>query len=173
MSASPNNVPEDVEKQSVDELAEGHTADDAEPGQSPFFSLRDPSPFVFRRAIFVFRHPLACLIAIADRSPLSDLFIPPYLGSSSAQPAKRGRGRPKGSKNKKTLAAGAESSATPSVPRKRGRPPKVRVINLFIYLYFADSECSIPLLITGEEGRRRASSETAAWKAAQGQTRTS
>lgn len=47
-------------------------------------------------------------------------------GTSTATPAKRGRGRPKGSKNKK---AGASSSApdsptTPSVPRKRGRPPK-------------------------------------------------
>ncbi|KIM49213.1 hypothetical protein M413DRAFT_438378 [Hebeloma cylindrosporum] len=52
-----------------------------------------------------------------------------YLGTSTATPAKRGRGRPKGSKNKK---AGASSSApdsptTPSVPRKRGRPPKVSI----------------------------------------------
>ena len=76
MSASPNDVPDDVEKQSVDELAEGHTADDAEPGQSPsllsvtlvlscsvapFLSL-PPSP--------------ACLFAIVDRSPLSDRSIP-------------------------------------------------------------------------------------------------
>jgi len=56
MSASPENVHGDVEKQSVDELAEGHTADDAEQGRSPP-SLCDASPFVFRRAIFVSSAP--------------------------------------------------------------------------------------------------------------------
>ncbi|KAF9532262.1 hypothetical protein CPB83DRAFT_847540 [Crepidotus variabilis] len=45
-------------------------------------------------------------------------------GSSSAPPAKRGRGRPKGSKNKKTLAAGVDTTSAPTVPKKRGRPPK-------------------------------------------------
>lgn len=55
MSASPENVQGDVEKP-VDELAEGHTADDAEPGRSPP-SLCDASPFVFRRAIFVSSAP--------------------------------------------------------------------------------------------------------------------
>ncbi|KAJ3561903.1 hypothetical protein NP233_g9910 [Leucocoprinus birnbaumii] len=40
-------------------------------------------------------------------------------------PVKRGRGRPKGSKNKKTTAsAPGATTTTPSVPRKRGRPPK-------------------------------------------------
>lgn len=40
-------------------------------------------------------------------------------------PAKRGRGRPKGSKNKKTAANTTDAtSAMSAVPRKRGRPPK-------------------------------------------------
>ncbi|KAF8969991.1 hypothetical protein BDZ97DRAFT_178142 [Flammula alnicola] len=80
MSTSPKEAhDENVDKQSVDELADpNHATDDAEPG------------------------------------------------ASNATPAKRGRGRPKGSKNKK---AGASSSApdsptTPTVQRKRGRPPK-------------------------------------------------
>jgi len=34
MSASPNDAQDDVDKQSVDELAEVHTADDTEPGES-------------------------------------------------------------------------------------------------------------------------------------------
>lgn len=42
--------------------------------------------------------------------------------ASPETPVKRGRGRPKGSKNRKN----AESGATPAtVPKKRGRPPKV------------------------------------------------
>jgi hypothetical protein len=73
MSASPNDVQDDVEKQSVDELAEGHTADDAEPGQSPSYL----SPFVFRRHFCHFRRPLP--IAIADRSPFADPSIPPLI----------------------------------------------------------------------------------------------
>lgn len=44
------------------------------------------------------------------------------------QTVKRKRGRPPGSKNKKTLAAEAAgtgaSPEAPAVPRKRGRPPK-------------------------------------------------
>jgi high mobility group AT-hook protein 2 len=52
-----------------------------------------------------------------------------YLGPSSAPPQKRGRGRPKGSKNKKGTAALA-APAVPTVPRKRGRPPKVRASGL-------------------------------------------
>jgi hypothetical protein len=69
MSASPNDVQDDVEKQSVDELAEGHTADDAEPGQSPSYL----SPFVFRRHFCHFRRPLPIAIAIGVLS-----LIPPY-----------------------------------------------------------------------------------------------
>ncbi|PPQ86843.1 hypothetical protein CVT25_012562 [Psilocybe cyanescens] len=47
-------------------------------------------------------------------------------GTSTASAVKRGRGRPKGSKNKKsgTSSAGPESPTTPTVQRKRGRPPK-------------------------------------------------
>ncbi|KAF8231293.1 hypothetical protein L208DRAFT_1399110 [Tricholoma matsutake] len=57
------------------------------------------------------------------------------VAADGQTPAKRGRGRPKGSKNKRTAAsssAPAAESSTPSIPRKRGRPPKVnlRSINL-------------------------------------------
>jgi len=43
-----------------------------------------------------------------------------------AQPAKRGRGRPKGSKNKKSGAASATTGPSEGVQvkKKRGRPPK-------------------------------------------------
>ncbi|EAU88458.1 hypothetical protein CC1G_11930 [Coprinopsis cinerea okayama7 len=66
----------------------------------------------------------------AERSPLEDeLAASPPRNSTepeagtSAVPVKRGRGRPKGSKNKKTLGSPA-TPTTPTVPRKRGRPPK-------------------------------------------------
>ncbi|KAG5353989.1 hypothetical protein E4T56_gene12290 [Termitomyces sp. T112] len=39
-------------------------------------------------------------------------------------PAKRGRGRPKGSKNKRPGSTPAASAGTAVTPRKRGRPPK-------------------------------------------------
>ncbi|KAH6918673.1 hypothetical protein BKA70DRAFT_1247888 [Coprinopsis sp. MPI-PUGE-AT-0042] len=64
-----------------------------------------------------------------DRSPLEDELDQsapsnnePDAGPSTV-PVKRGRGRPKGSKNKKGAAANAEPAA-PAIPRKRGRPPK-------------------------------------------------
>lgn len=45
--------------------------------------------------------------------------------ASENPPVKRGRGRPKGSKNKKsTSSVTGTSPSTPAVPRKRGRPPK-------------------------------------------------
>ena len=58
----------------------------------------------------------------------------PHPGLAST-PAKRGRGRPKGSKNKKS-AAGTAASTSEVAPaagekRKRGRPPKVRSAELF------------------------------------------
>ncbi|KAF9483908.1 hypothetical protein BDN70DRAFT_928879 [Pholiota conissans] len=44
---------------------------------------------------------------------------------ASTTPAKRGRGRPKGSKNKKGASATVASPESPTAPtRKRGRPPK-------------------------------------------------
>jgi hypothetical protein len=53
--------------------------------------------------------------------------VPPLGGASP--PAKRGRGRPKGSKNKKSAAdtAASTSELAPAAgeKRKRGRPPKV------------------------------------------------
>lgn len=47
------------------------------------------------------------------------------------QPPKKRLGRPKGSLNKKTLAARGLATAitTPAVPKKRGRPPKVRSLS--------------------------------------------
>ena len=61
--------------------------------------------------------------SLCSQSP----FVPP-LGLATT-PAKRGRGRPKGSKNKKS-AAGTAASPSEVAPaagekRKRGRPPKV------------------------------------------------
>ena len=74
MSASPNDV-QDAEKQSVDELAEPHTADDAEPGQSPP-SLCVTSPFVFRRAIFVSSAVPLLVLSRSLIGVLSDLHTP-------------------------------------------------------------------------------------------------
>ena len=54
-----------------------------------------------------------------------------YLDPSPTTPAKRGRGRPKGSKNKKAAPSSAPAPAEGSsatVPRKRGRPPKVSIM---------------------------------------------
>jgi hypothetical protein len=57
------------------------------------------------------------------------------LSGLAPTPVKRGRGRPKGSKNKK-IAAGTAASTSEVAPvagekRKRGRPPKVRSAELF------------------------------------------
>jgi hypothetical protein len=57
------------------------------------------------------------------------------LPGLAPSPAKRGRGRPKGSKNKKSTAgtAASTSEVAPAAgeKRKRGRPPKVRSAELF------------------------------------------
>jgi hypothetical protein len=59
------------------------------------------------------------------------------LPGLASTPAKRGRGRPKGSKNKKSTTAGTAASTSEVAPaaagekRKRGRPPKVRSAELF------------------------------------------
>jgi hypothetical protein len=45
---------------------------------------------------------------------------------TEAPPLKRGPGRPKGSKNKKTVTAAAGEGSSSTAPRKRSRPPKVR-----------------------------------------------
>ncbi|KIM80745.1 hypothetical protein PILCRDRAFT_822010 [Piloderma croceum F 1598] len=45
-------------------------------------------------------------------------------GETSGAPVKRGRGRPKGSKNKKGSTFAADVSATDAPKKKRGRPPK-------------------------------------------------
>ena len=57
-------------------------------------------------------------------NPCTDGSYPP---GSAAQAPKRGRGRPKGSKNKKAgSSTAADESAVAPVKKKRGRPPKVR-----------------------------------------------
>lgn len=71
--------------------------------------------------------PFCILIGQAPYSP-SPLILR-SVGTQPDPPPKRKRGRPPGSKNKKTLAAEASAAAAgPSTdsPRKRGRPPKVR-----------------------------------------------
>ncbi|CAA7271784.1 unnamed protein product [Cyclocybe aegerita] len=69
--------------------------------------------------------------AVDKQSPVDELAEPNHTaddaeaGTSTAAPVKRGRGRPKGSKNKKAgTSSAADSPTTPTVPRKRGRPPK-------------------------------------------------
>ncbi|KAF8797943.1 hypothetical protein BYT27DRAFT_7228555 [Phlegmacium glaucopus] len=67
----------------------------------------------------------------ADKQSLDELedtnhVVGTDAGPSPTTPAKRGRGRPKGSKNKKaTSSPAAEGSSIPTGQRKRGRPPKV------------------------------------------------
>ena len=63
--------------------------------------------------------------------PLLSLYRPPrsnVLAGAAETPAKRGRGRPKGSKNKKSGTSTAEGTGEEAPKRKRGRPPKVRII---------------------------------------------
>ncbi len=71
---------------------------------------------------------------VMGRVDVLTLGLVPLTGHAST-PAKRGRGRPKGSKNKK-IAAGTAASTSEVAPaagekRKRGRPPKVRSAELF------------------------------------------
>lgn len=51
-----------------------------------------------------------------------------FISGESDAPKKRSRGRPKGSKNKK-IAESTAGSSTSTVPKKRGRPPKVAPIS--------------------------------------------
>ena len=71
------------------------------------------------------------LLSFLDVGGINPFF---YLDPSPTTPAKRGRGRPKGSKNKKRPQSPdpgvAEGSSAP-VPRKRGRPPKVSIFSSF------------------------------------------
>ncbi|KAJ6496591.1 hypothetical protein C8R47DRAFT_1194365 [Mycena vitilis] len=69
--------------------------------------------------------------ADADTQPADnadDKDAPPQDADAAGEPAtetpvKRGRGRPKGSKNKKAVPA-APGDGPSAAPRKRGRPPK-------------------------------------------------
>ena len=108
---------EEDDKNSVDELDDTPTADSAEAGTSSLHHSPIVLPSPNDTSIF----PNSC----ASQPHFSTYLIsrPQPLGTS-AVPAKRGRGRPKGSKNKKTL--GIAAPAVPAVPKKRGRPPKVR-----------------------------------------------
>ncbi|KAF8902050.1 hypothetical protein CPB84DRAFT_889529 [Gymnopilus junonius] len=123
MSTSPNDAQDEgVDKQSVDELADAnHAPDDAEAGKH--FLFRSANVFHDARPHFA---PIERVRYTHTNDENCSHYL--YLGTSSAPPVKRGRGRPKGSKNKKSGASSsaAESPTTPAVPRKRGRPPKVR-----------------------------------------------
>lgn len=115
MSDSPEDPRAASEDAKVDEIDE--SAGGADPGAHTSSSV-----------------PCFILIGQAPYSPQSlDLAI---LGTQPDPAPKRKRGRPPGSKNKKTLAAEAAAAAAgPSTeaPRKRGRPPKVRTpIPLFV-----------------------------------------
>jgi hypothetical protein len=67
--------------------------------------------------------------------------------TTEAPPLKRGPGRPKGSKNKKTVAAVAGEGPSSTAPWKRGRPPKVRGRPLSRVVSHAHP------IILGKEGR--------------------
>ncbi|KAF8163219.1 hypothetical protein B0H34DRAFT_672269 [Crassisporium funariophilum] len=98
MSTSANEAQDEgADKQSLDELEEtNHAAGDAEAVHFEPISLLDEG----------------------DRNINAN-------GTSPTTPAKRGRGRPKGSKNKKAASTSAAGSpTTPVAGRKRGRPPK-------------------------------------------------
>ncbi|KAG8217827.1 hypothetical protein J3R82DRAFT_5992 [Butyriboletus roseoflavus] len=70
--------------------------------------------------------------SVSNSSACSSLFQILWVASlaattpKDAQPAKRGRGRPKGSKNKKSGAVSATTAPSDGTPvrKKRGRPPK-------------------------------------------------
>jgi len=66
-------------------------------------------------------------------------------GESGAPTQKRGRGRPKGSKNKKSIAAlAADASGESQKPKKRGRPPKVRFLLHPLTRNDRGAYCSLP-----------------------------
>ena len=71
MSASPNDVQDDVDNKSVDELADVHTADDAEPGI--LFPCSRPSPSV---ATFLLALPLCLFNRDPDRNINTDFSCP-------------------------------------------------------------------------------------------------
>jgi len=73
MSASPNDVQDDVDNKSVDELADVHTADDAEPGIACLFPYSGPSPSV---ATFLLALPLCLFNRDPDRSTNTDFSFP-------------------------------------------------------------------------------------------------
>ncbi|KAF9642773.1 hypothetical protein BDM02DRAFT_1938936 [Thelephora ganbajun] len=76
-------------------------------------------PVCFRaQALLAYRYPLSLY-----RSPGSKI-----LAATTETPARRGRGRPKGSKNKKSGTSTTEATGEEAPKRKRGRPPKVCII---------------------------------------------
>ncbi|KAJ7109286.1 hypothetical protein C8R44DRAFT_884346 [Mycena epipterygia] len=101
MSPSPRDDPEDTGKDELDDKA------DADAGQY--------------RVSYRTVHPHASLGA--DRSPPPPR-LPAAEPTDDQQPVKRGRGRPKGSKNKKAVPTPAGEASSSATPRKRGRPPK-------------------------------------------------
>jgi len=81
-----------------------------------------------------------CFRALAHppyRSPPLPLYRSPradFLAAAPETPAKRGRGRPKGSKNKKSGTSATEAPGEEAPKRKRGRPPKVRIASFLPHL---------------------------------------
>lgn len=168
MSSSPKEQQEEtVERQSVDELEEPQQEADNEAGEQPI----------------LFNPPGAFLTSILCDGPSTNVILfdiqPDVPGTAEATenpPVKRGRGRPKGSKNKKTVsAATGATSTTPAVPRKRGRPPKVIILVAFISLFhhpISVRGCPEPLLIprlpkTAQARARRTCTKEASRSSAQ------
>ncbi|KAF5358279.1 hypothetical protein D9756_001649 [Leucocoprinus leucothites] len=117
MSASPKDQQDEVAEgqQSIDELDEPQPEAEKEGGKQ-HFSPRENAP-----RVDLSRCPFSLHVNLTE-CPLD---VPGTAETTENPPAKRGRGRPKGSKNKKSAAnASSATTTTPAVPRKRGRPPK-------------------------------------------------
>jgi len=118
----PTSPPQEgvAENKPQDELEENGQAPGAEVegGEHSFHSFR----FILRRVTRLTQESDAINI-----SPAAE---------SSAAPVKRGRGRPKGSKNKKGAPSVGDASTSAEVPKKkRGRPPKVMYNSAFFFLF--------------------------------------
>ena len=91
--------------------------------------------------------------------PLPSLSSPVVLGftaGAAESPPKRGRGRPKGSKNKKSGTSTTEATGEEPPKRKRGRPPKARIILISSTCRVPSSHhSSFPYSLSHRERRRR------------------
>jgi len=81
------------------------------------------------------------------------------LAPATDSPPKRGRGRPKGSKNKKSGTSAAEATGEEAPKRKRGRPPKVRNHSYLLHLTRSAFSSFLPHLLSHTRAQRKAEDE--------------